>query len=175
MADPIFYEPLLNVTIGQIAGLTNGVLVDSSLANRPVKRLASLADAGPDALVFIENKRHATDLGSLKAAGVLCTEEIKSSVPKKVAIIVTRHPQQDFAAIGRALYPNAVNAHLWSGQEGISIHAIVHPSAEIENDVTSVDWIGNGDRRQCGHRQRLQAWPRLLCRPELLDSIRISG
>jgi UDP-3-O-[3-hydroxymyristoyl] glucosamine N-acyltransferase len=136
MADPKFYEPLLNVTIGQIAGLTNGVLVDSSLANRTVKRLASLADAGPDALVFIENKKHATDLGSLKAAGVLCTEEIKSSVPKKVAIIVTRHPQQDFAAIGRALYPNAVNAHLWSGQEGISIHAIVHPTAEIENDVT---------------------------------------
>ncbi len=63
MADPIFYEPLLNVTIGQIAGLTNGVLVDSSLANRPVTRLSSLSDSGPDALVFIEGKKHAQDLG----------------------------------------------------------------------------------------------------------------
>ena len=136
MADPIFYEPLLNVTIGQIAGLTNGVLVDSSLANRPVSRLTSLADAGPDALVFIESKKHALDLGGLTAACVLCTEEIKPKIPKNVAIIVTRHPQQDFAAIGRALYPNAVNAHLWSGQTGISVHAIVHESAEIEDGVT---------------------------------------
>lgn len=136
MADPIFYEPLLNVTIGQIAGLTNGVLVDSSLANRPILRLASLADAGPDALVFIESKKRALDLSGLNAACVLCTEDVKPSIPKNVAIIVTRHPQQDFASIGRALYPNAVNAHLWSGQTGVSVHAIVHPSAEIEDGVT---------------------------------------
>jgi UDP-3-O-[3-hydroxymyristoyl] glucosamine N-acyltransferase len=136
MADPIFYEPLVNVTIGQIAGLTNGILVDRSLADRPVSRLASLSDAGPDALVFIESKKHALDLGGLKAAGVLCTDEIKANIPKNIAIIVTRHPQQDFAAIGRALYPNAVNAHLWSGQTGISVHAIVHETAEIEDGVT---------------------------------------
>ena len=89
-------------------------------------RLASLSDAGPDALVFIEGKKHAQDLGGLKAAGVLCTDEVKVEHSQNVAIIVTRHPQQDFAAIGRALYPNAVNAHLWSGQTGISNHAIVH-------------------------------------------------
>ena len=136
MADPIFYEPLENVTIGQIAGLTNGVLVDTSLANRTVKRLASLSDSGPDALVFIENKKHAQNLAGLKAAGILCTDDIKASVPRNVAIIVTRHPQQDFAAIGRALYPNAVSAHLWSGQTGISAHAIIDSSAEIEDNVT---------------------------------------
>ncbi|MGH6861508.1 MAG: UDP-3-O-(3-hydroxymyristoyl)glucosamine N-acyltransferase [Phyllobacterium sp.] len=136
MADPIFYDPLSNVTIGQIADLTNGVLVDSSFANRPVARLAALSDAGPDALVFIESKKSTLDLGGLNAACVLCTEEVKPSVPKRVAIILSRHPQRDFAAIGRALYPNAVNAHLWSGQTGISPHAIVHESAEIEDGVT---------------------------------------
>lgn len=136
MADPIFYEPLLNVTIGQIVDLTNGVLVDGSLANRPVSRLAPLSDSGPDALVFIESKKSVLDLSGLNAACVLCTDEVKSSVPKNVAIIVTRHPQQDFAAVGRALYPNAVNAHLWSGQTGISVHAIIHETAEIESDVT---------------------------------------
>src|SRR5690349_15030098 len=98
MADPIFYEPLKNVTIGQIAGLTNGVLVDGSLANRLVKRLASITESGPDALVFVESKKHAHNLAGLKAAGILCTDEIKGSVPKNVAVIVTRHPQQDFAA-----------------------------------------------------------------------------
>lgn len=136
MADPIFYESLSNVTIGRIADLTNGVLVDSSLANRPISRLASLNDAGPDALVFVESRKSALDLSGLNAACVLCTEEVRPSIPKNVAIIVTRHPQQAFAAIGRALYPNAVNAHLWSGQTGISSHAIVHETAEIEDGVT---------------------------------------
>ncbi|MCO4316509.1 UDP-3-O-(3-hydroxymyristoyl)glucosamine N-acyltransferase [Phyllobacterium sp. 21LDTY02-6] len=136
MADPIFYDPLLNVTVGQIADLTNGVLVDSSLAERPVTRLASLSQSGPDAVVFVESKKHAQELGKLNAACVLCTEEIRPLIPKKVAIIVTRHPQQDFAAIGRALYPNAVKAHLWTGQTGVSTHAIIHESAEIEDDVT---------------------------------------
>lgn len=136
MADPIFYEPLLNVTVGQIADLTNGVLVDSSLAKRPVSRLAPLSDAGPDFLVFIESKKLELDLSGLNAAVVLCTDEVKARVPKNVAIIVARYPQQEFAAVGRALYPNAVNAHLWSGQTGISNHAIVHPTAEVEDGVT---------------------------------------
>ncbi|MGN8019167.1 UDP-3-O-(3-hydroxymyristoyl)glucosamine N-acyltransferase [Phyllobacterium sp. 22229] len=151
MADPIFYEPLLNVTVGQIADLTNGVLVDSSLANRPVVRLASLADAGPDALVFIDGKKNAQNLEGLKAAGVLCTDEVKASVPKNVAVIVSRHPQQDFAAIGRALYPRAVNAHLWSGEEtGVSPHAIIDPTAEIEDGVTIEPGVIIGKRVSIG-------------------------
>lgn len=136
MADPIFYEPLVNVTIGQIADLANGILVTGELADRPVVRLSSLSNSGPDAFVYVEGKKNSHDLGRLKAAGVLCTDDIKSSVPKNVAVIVTKDPKRDFAAVGRALYPGAVNAHLWSGQTGISRHAFVDPSAQIEDGVT---------------------------------------
>jgi UDP-3-O-[3-hydroxymyristoyl] glucosamine N-acyltransferase len=136
MADPNFFTPSRQLTVGDIAGFTGASLRDASLGDRVVSRLASLADSDSDALVFLEGKKNAGNLSSLKAAAVLCTEDLQNVIPKGIAVLLTRNPHRDFSAIGRMLFPAAARPEPWYGETGISPNAIIHPSAVIEAGAT---------------------------------------
>src|SRR5690606_39884910 len=63
MADPVFFKPSREITIGDVADFTGASLRDPKLAPRSVVRLASLDDAGEDALVF-RSEEHTSELQS---------------------------------------------------------------------------------------------------------------
>src|SRR5690606_18487791 len=136
MADPVFFKPSREITIGDVADFTGASLRDPKLAPRSVVRLASLDDAGEDALVFVDGKKNAESLLKIKAAGVLCTPAVADSVPQHVAALVPRSPQRYVAAVGRALFPYGVKPESWLGETGISPAAVVDPSAHIEEGAT---------------------------------------
>ncbi|AHZ81400.1 UDP-3-O-[3-hydroxymyristoyl] glucosamine N-acyltransferase [Brucella abortus 225/65] len=136
MADPIFFKPSRELTIGDVADFTGASLRDPKLAPRSVERLASLKDAGEGALVFVEGKKNVSSLVGLKAAGVLCTESLADSVPSGIAVLVSRHPHRDFSAVGRMLFPASVRPESWLGETGISPAAFIHPTAQIEDGAT---------------------------------------
>src|SRR5690606_23791779 len=136
MADPVFFKPSREITIGDVADFTGASLRDPKLAPRSVVRLASSEDAGEDALVFVDGKKNAESLLKIKAAGVLCTPAVADSVPQQNADLVTRSPHRDFAAVGRMLFPSAVKPESLLGETGISPAAFVHPSAHIEEGAT---------------------------------------
>lgn len=136
MADPIFFTPSRQLTIGDIAEFTGARLRDAALAPRAVARLASLSDSDQDALVFLTGKKNAGNLADLKAAGVLCTEELQDSIPSGIAVLLTRNPHRDFAAVGRMLFPSSAHPVPWLGESGISKSASIHPTAVIEQGVT---------------------------------------
>ncbi|QWK76642.1 UDP-3-O-(3-hydroxymyristoyl)glucosamine N-acyltransferase [Ochrobactrum sp. BTU1] len=136
MADPIFFKPSRDLTIGDIADFTGASLRNPKLAPRSVARLASLNDASDDALVFVDGKKNAQALAGIKAAGVLCSEDVADSVPSGVATLVTRNPQRDFSSVGRMLFPVSVRPESWLGETGVSPAAYVHPTASIEAGAT---------------------------------------
>ncbi len=136
MADPIFFKPSRDLTIGDIADFTGASLRNPKLAPRSVARLASLNDASDDALVFVDGKKNAQALAGIKAAGVLCSEDVADSVPSNVATLVTRNPQRDFSSVGRMLFPVSVRPESWLGETGVSPAAYVHPTASIEAGAT---------------------------------------
>ncbi|YBV97465.1 UDP-3-O-(3-hydroxymyristoyl)glucosamine N-acyltransferase [Phyllobacteriaceae bacterium JZ32] len=136
MADPIFFTPSRQLTIGDIAEFTGAKLRDAELASRVVARLASLSDSDADALVFLEGKKNAANLTNLEAAGVLCTEDLQGSIPPGVAVLLTRNPHRDFSAVGRMLFPTSARPEPWLGETGISDKASIHPTAEIEPGAT---------------------------------------
>lgn len=136
MADPIFFKPSRELTIGDIADFTGASLRNSKLAPRSIARLASLSDASEDALVFVDGKKNAGALNGIKAAAVLCSEDIAGSVPSDVAALVTRSPQRDFASVGRMLFPVSQRPQSWLGEIGISPAAFIHPEARVEDGAT---------------------------------------
>ncbi len=136
MADPVFFAPSRGLTIGEIADFTGARLRDPKLGTRSVRRLASLKDAGEDALVFVEGKKNAEGLAGIRAAGVFCTESVAGSVPAHIAALVTRSPQRDFSVVGRMLFPASARPASWLGETGISPAAIIHPAATIEDGAT---------------------------------------
>ncbi|WP_439272768.1 UDP-3-O-(3-hydroxymyristoyl)glucosamine N-acyltransferase [Pseudochrobactrum sp. HB0163] len=136
MADPVFYTLSCALNVADIAQLTGSELLTKQYADRKIEHLASLDNATPGSLVFIEGKKSGVDLGSLKAAAVLCAQAQASQIPDGVAVLVSNAPHRDFAAIGRKLYMQAVHPRSLLGVPGISEHATIHPTAEIEGTVT---------------------------------------
>lgn len=136
MADPIFLTPSRHLTVGEAAALTGASLQREDLSSTPIERLASLNNAGPGALVFVESKRHSGKLRELVAAAVFCPAEVVYKVPEGVAALVTPNPQRNFSMIGRILFPACAKPTPWSGESGISSQAFIHPTAKIEAGAT---------------------------------------
>jgi UDP-3-O-[3-hydroxymyristoyl] glucosamine N-acyltransferase len=116
--------------------LTGSELLTKQFADRKIEHLASLDNATSDSLVFLEGKKNETALRNLKAAAVLCAEAQAGLIPEGIAVLVSRSPQRDFAAVGRKLFEQAVHPRSLLGIPGISENATIHPTAEIEGTVT---------------------------------------
>ncbi|MGQ5718199.1 UDP-3-O-(3-hydroxymyristoyl)glucosamine N-acyltransferase [Pseudochrobactrum asaccharolyticum] len=136
MADPVFYTLSCAVNVADIAQLTGSELLTKQFSDRKVEHLASLDNATSDSLVFLEGKKNETALRNLKAAAVLCAEAQAGLIPEGIAVLVSRSPQRDFAAVGRKLFEQAVHPRSLLGIPGISENATIHPTAEIEGTVT---------------------------------------
>jgi UDP-3-O-[3-hydroxymyristoyl] glucosamine N-acyltransferase len=136
MADPVFYTLSCAVNVADIAQLTGSELLTKQFADRKIEHLASLDNATSDSLVFLEGKKNETALRNLKAAAVLCAEAQAGLIPEGIAVLVSRSPQRDFAAVGRKLFEQAVHPRSLLGIPGISENATIHPTAEIEGTVT---------------------------------------
>jgi UDP-3-O-[3-hydroxymyristoyl] glucosamine N-acyltransferase len=135
MSDPVFFVPSRFYTVLEIATLTGAQLVNAAHAERQISTIASATEGGEGALVFVNGKRNAENLGDLNAAAIFCTGDVAQKVPDGIAALVTPRPQSAFAQIGRLLYPMAALPGPVSGETGISSRAFVHPSAKIEEDV----------------------------------------
>ncbi len=136
MADSVFYTLSCAVNVADIAQLTGSELLTKQFADRKIEQLASLDNATSDSLVFLEGKKNETALRNLKAAAVICAEAQAGLIPEGIAVLVSRSPQRDFAAVGRKLFEQAVHPRSLLGIPGISENATIHPTAEIEGTVT---------------------------------------
>lgn len=132
MTDPVFFEPSRRFTAIEIATLTGADLRTPELAENEVSALAAAGQGGPGTLIFVDGKRNAAKLDTIEASVVLCTEDVARSVSSGSAVLVSARPQQDFAAIGRIMFPAAVRPSPLTGETGVSAGAHVHPEAIIE-------------------------------------------
>lgn len=132
MTDPVFFAAARRFSAAEIAVLTNAVLADPDLGTVEVDALAALPGGGDRTLVFADAKRRPDDLAGLRAGVILCVAELAASVPAGVAVLITRHPQQAFASVGRLLFPDAAVPAPVTGETGISPRAHVDPTATVE-------------------------------------------
>lgn len=133
MKEPDFFPPSRCVTAAEIGALTGAELNDASFENLSIRGMASLSEGGEGMLVYAENPRQAKDLQTLRASAVLCPAGLADRVPDKIAILVSKKPRVDFAAVGRLLFPGAVKPTAVTGETGISPAAHMAKSADIED------------------------------------------
>lgn len=132
MADPVFFEPARRYSAGEIAAEVGASLADASLAGVEILGVASASDSREGMLVFVNGRKNETHLAQTRAAAVLCRPEVASSVRPGVATLVSRNPQQAFAAAARLIYPQSVRPPALTGETGVSAKATVAESARIE-------------------------------------------
>lgn len=132
MTDPVFFAAARRFSAAEIAILTNAVLADPDLGGAEVSSLAALPGTGKGALVFADAKRRPDDVADLRASAILCAAELAAAVPSGVAVLISRHPQQAFAQVGRLLFPDAAAPRAVTGETGVSAAAHIDATATIE-------------------------------------------
>lgn len=136
MAQPTFLKTPPPLTLADIATLTGATLVDQSRAAEPVKGAASLDRAGPVHLTFCEHKKYGEQLARTRAGACFVNEKLEPNVPAQVAVLRVKDPYRAFVAALRELYPDTLRPTSTFDLTGVAASAILHPSVDLEDDVT---------------------------------------
>ena len=135
MAQPIFYKQSPSSTLADIAALTKSVLVDPARGGQIIRGLASLDEAGPMHLAFLDNIKYADQLAATKAGACLVSPRFEAQVPAHVAALRVAQPFRAFVTVSRDWHEDALRPQTLFDNEGIAPSAIIDPSAHLEDGV----------------------------------------
>ncbi|WP_374466848.1 UDP-3-O-(3-hydroxymyristoyl)glucosamine N-acyltransferase [Ferrovibrio sp.] len=130
MADSRFFERAGPFTLGELAARCGARLADPGQAGRSVSDVASLDQAGPDQLAFLDNPKYAESFAATGAGACILHEKHAGLAPAGVALLFSAKPYLSYARAAQAFYPPSRPA------AGIHASAIVDPTARLGAGVT---------------------------------------
>ena len=136
MIEPLFFKRRPGITVQGIAQLTGAKPGAGARLDHVITDIAPLDRAGPHDLAFLDSNKHADALASTRAGACLMTERFSTQAPTHVNVLRTERPYDGFVAVARELYPDALRPSSLFDSEGVAPGAIVHPTAQIEDEVT---------------------------------------
>ncbi|GAB5505766.1 MAG: UDP-3-O-(3-hydroxymyristoyl)glucosamine N-acyltransferase [Rhizobiaceae bacterium] len=132
MTEPVFFAPQRRFTVDEIATATGAALADPAHGDIAIEGVATVGQARPATLIFIEDKKLAGQLAGTSAAAVLCRSEFANLVPDCVAALITDRPHLAFAQAAKLLFPSSARPGSVTGETGISEAAHISETATIE-------------------------------------------
>jgi len=118
----------MTYTLSKLASLTGARLQGDP--EQIIKDVADLASASPEDASFLANSKYTSLLTKTKA-GVVCVSESEELLPHQ-NYLISSDPSRSFQQIAEALQKDRKP----SSFTGIHPTAIIHPSAQIADDVT---------------------------------------
>lgn len=135
MPEPVFYEAAERLTLAEVASLA-GVAVPEGSPSLSIGGVASLEEAGPGQLAYMDNARYAEALARTRAAVCLVSQRFAARVPDATFALVVPEPYRAYAAILSRLYPAALRPRSCFGASGLAPGSAVHPEARLGAGVT---------------------------------------
>jgi UDP-3-O-[3-hydroxymyristoyl] glucosamine N-acyltransferase len=131
-----FFERATDVSIAEIVTLTAAVPCEGADLSRRLTGIAPVDLAEPYDLTFVSEAKFIAPLKSTRAGAVLTTERFAGHVPDGVIVLRVRKPYDAFVTVARRIYSGALRPASVFDTKGVSPAACVHPSAQLERDVT---------------------------------------
>jgi len=157
MTEPIFFTRPSGLTMGEIATFTAATTAGDAPLERRIVGVASLDQARPSDLAFLDKPRYLSDLLSTRAGVCLLSPRYADHAPPHVGVLVVAQPYRAFVEVARRLYPDAVRPSSLFEGAGIVPGAHVHPAARLENGVTVDPGAVVGPRAEIGSGTRIGA------------------
>src|SRR5581483_3218633 len=104
MPDPRFFEDLGPVGLAELAELTGAQLANADAGARPVRAVAILAQAGPDTVTFLADRKHAEPLRDARARSCFVHPRDAELVPEGCEPLLTAIPQGAYAVAAERLH-----------------------------------------------------------------------
>ena len=137
-------------TLGEIVNAL-GLSCPAEAADRPIREVGTLADAGPETISFLANKKYRVHLAATRAGAVLVSAGELEAVPAGTAAIVADNPYGMLPGLIRLLHPEPPLVAGVHPAAVVAEAAVVDPSAEVGAGCV----IGTGAR--IGAHSRLAA------------------
>jgi UDP-3-O-[3-hydroxymyristoyl] glucosamine N-acyltransferase len=118
-----------------------------------VSSVASIASAGPDDLVFVEDEKHLA-AALLSCAGAVIAGEFAAQASHSRALLISDHPKLAFARAAQLLRQGSPPD---SGQGSVDPSAVVHPSAVLGAGARIAERVVIGAQAQIGDKTRIGA------------------
>ncbi len=126
MADPRFFEARGPFRLTELAEIAGAELAgEAPSPDQEIADVASLKDAGPRDLAFLDNKRYLPDFEASRAAACVVAPAHVERAPSGMVLLVAKAPYRAFARIARAFHPDK------HPTGGIDAFAVVHPTARV--------------------------------------------
>ncbi len=131
MEHPGFFERAGPFPLAEVARAVGAELGPGADPARLVVDVRGLADAGPQHVSFIDNRKYFDQLTTTKAGACLVGPQFISRVPPDTATLVTKAPYRGFALVLQFFYPDAMRPKVAGGVAGQA----VDPTARLEEGV----------------------------------------
>ncbi|MBX3552478.1 MAG: UDP-3-O-(3-hydroxymyristoyl)glucosamine N-acyltransferase [Pseudolabrys sp.] len=139
MTEPLFLRQSRGLSVAEIAALTGAQLPAGSPQNLPNDRLirdiATLDQAGPSDITFIDNSKYLGQLAATRAGACLASERFAGEVPAGIVVLRSPAPYRALVAVASALFPDALRPRSLTDNTGVSPRATIDASARLEDDI----------------------------------------
>jgi UDP-3-O-[3-hydroxymyristoyl] glucosamine N-acyltransferase len=157
MTELLFFERPAGLTLADIARLTGATARGGALLDRRITSIASLDQAGPSDLAFLDRASFVDDLKATKAGICLVAPRFAEQAPPEVGVLIAAEPYRAFVEVTRTLFAGALRPSSLFEATGVTPGAHVHPSARLERDVTVDPGAVIGPHAEIGARTRVGA------------------
>jgi UDP-3-O-[3-hydroxymyristoyl] glucosamine N-acyltransferase len=131
-----FFARATDLSVAEIVSMTGAEPCEGADLSRRLTGIAPIDQAGAGDLSFVSEARFAAALKSTQAGAVLTTERFAKHAPDGVTVLLARKPYDAFVTIARSIYSAALRPTSTFGTVGVSPGAMVHPSAQLADNVT---------------------------------------
>ncbi len=145
----------------EIADAVGGELIgDGGLR---IERIATLEDAGADAIAFLSNPIYARQLGTTRAGALIVGAAFRDQAAARGAVVVAADPYLAFARL----------TQWWADRHGRRVDAGIHASAIVDGDADIGEGVSIGALAFVARGCRIGANTRIGPRVTLLHDVRL--
>ncbi|MEQ8825803.1 MAG: UDP-3-O-(3-hydroxymyristoyl)glucosamine N-acyltransferase [Filomicrobium sp.] len=154
MDHPGFFELAGPFSLGEVAEATGAETPDGTDRDQlALKNVRTLADAGPEDVAFLDNRKYLPQLATTKAGACLVLPAFADKVPEGTIALLTPQPYRGFAKALAKFYPGSS----WPQLADADGPAGVHPTAMLEDGVIVEPGAVVGSEAHIGAGSRIAA------------------
>lgn len=105
MADPRFFDRAGPFTLDALAALSGATLFSAEHGSRLIRDVNPLAEAGPEDVSFLENRKYVAAFVCSRAGAAFVDERSVEQAPSGMALLVSNEPYKAYARAAQAFYP----------------------------------------------------------------------
>lgn len=152
MQHPGFFERAGPFPLSVVAKAAKAELATEVDSGREIDDVRTLADAGPAALSFLDNRKYLPQFETTRAGACLVSPRFAERAPPATACLLTTAPYRGFALALRLFYPEAMLPK--TARAGAPL---VDPTAELEEGVLIEPGAVIGPEARIGRGSRIAA------------------